>query len=671
MGAPAELRRMGPWMKNSVAALSTLPTRLALWAALVGTPGPARAQDASPPPAPAPAPVAPAPEPGSVAPAPAPPPVPSPNPATPPPDPFEDRLRQLEQRYQAMEQRHAEAYRELSEKYEALRAGAGDSGARPSLPVEGARGMGGRTNPDEAGGGGGTAPSGGGGGTRASGGGGGTGRSRSGQGAQGTGGRTNPDEGGPGGLTPREAGGTSAEGTDARTFVRENTADEKPLRRPAKVSFAEGLEFASEDEEFKLTFHDLTQAEYRGFPRSNQGTLQSQFFIPRQRWYFTGQVTRNVEFYTSINRGYGSLDLLDAFITLNLLESLTNRGDDALTEGNDPYGAQGTGGRTTANRGRGSDDRLRFRVGRMKTPYLYEYFSIAEGDLIAPERSLYAANLAGNRQLGAMFLGELLERRFGYAAGIFNGPRRSFGDFNSDKDLFLYLNGRPFLKSEELPFLHYLNIGTSLMGGDEKQLTQPNTFRTASDQTTSTAANSLSPTFLTLNNNVTELGEHLQWSAHLAYFYESFTLLAEYGGGYQGYSNDGKTSIRTPFSGWMVQGTYFLTGEKLTRRVNVVRPLQRFGYTNGKFGIGAIEVHSRFSDLEIGKQVFTGGFADPNQWTNRAYAIDTGANWYWNYYTKIYLDWQHAMYGTPITSGRGGHLMSSTDLFWLRFQVFF
>ena len=50
-----------------------------------------------------------------------------------------------------------------------------------------------------------------------------------------------------------------------------------------------------------------------------------------------------------------------------------------------------------------------FRIGRMKTPYLYEYFSIAEGDLIAPERSLFAGNLAVNRQIGAMFLGELFE----------------------------------------------------------------------------------------------------------------------------------------------------------------------------------------------------------------------------------------------------------------------
>ena len=70
----------------------------------------------------------------------------------------------------------------------------------------------------------------------------------------------------------------------------------------------------------------------------------------------------------------------------------------------------------------------------MKTPYLYEYFSIAEGDLIAPERSLFAGNMAANRQVGAMSLGELYEGRLGYAIGIFNGPRRSFEDNNSAKD---------------------------------------------------------------------------------------------------------------------------------------------------------------------------------------------------------------------------------------------
>lgn len=477
-------------------------------------------------------------------------------------------------------------------------------------------------------------------------------------GAQGTGGRTSPRERSgrlgelapaPGAevstpspraaqgrdvaTNPREAGGVGAQGTDARTSVRE--ADAKPEVVRARVNFAEGLEFSSEDDEFRLSFHDLTQAEYRGFPRADQGTLKSQFFIPRQRWYITGRATKNVEFYTVINRGYGPLDLLDAFLTLS------------------------------------ASDQLRLRVGRMKTPFSYEYFSIAEGDLIAPERSLWAGNLSGNRENGAMFIGNLAKKRIGYAAGIFNGPRRSFQDFNSDKDLYLYLNFRPFLTSTTFKPFKYLNVGGAVNGGFENNPLQPNAFRTANDQTNNSAAASLSPTFLTFNNNVTELGRRMAWDAHIVWFYNSLMLISEYGGGFQGYSTDGLHSTKVPFESFMVQGTYFITGERYTRRVNLIRPLRDFGFKKGKFGIGAIEVHSRFSELNIGRDIFAAGLADPNQWTNQAYIVDVGANWYLNYYTKIYLDWQHAVYGNPVTTGVPNRFMRTTNLFWLRFQVFF
>ncbi len=570
-----------------------------------------------------------------------PPPAPSVPEAT--PISVEDRFRRLEQRYDEMERRHAEEYRALSEKYQAIQATvnppASNAGTAPAGSAAGESAS--------------SAP---------------TARRADGFGAQGTAGRTsNRESSDARAFTPRERGGTGAQGTDARTFVRENTADAKPLKRPAKVLFSEGLEFASEDDEFQLTFHNLTQAEYRGFPAQDRGMLQNQFFIPRQRWYFTGQATKSVEFYTVINRGYGSLDLLDAFITLNLLESLT---PPAETDGT---GAQGTDGRVTSSKGKGSDNRFRFRVGRMKTPYLYEYFSIAEGDLIAPERSLLAGNLSGNRQDGMMALGELFGGRIGYSTGIFNGPRRSFQDFNSSPDGFLYLNSRPFLKSETLDFLRYLNIGGTAYGGVENNPAQPNVYRTANDQTTSSSASALSPTFLALNSNVTERGMRSQWSGHVAYFYKSLMLLGELGGGTQGYSTNGRTSTQVPFEGYMVQAAYFLTGEQLTRRVNVVRPRRNFGYNKGgEFGFGAVEVHARYSQLGLGRQIFTGGFADPNQWTNNAYAIDTGVNWYLNYYTKVYFDWQHAGFANPVVTGNPSHrYTSATDLFWLRFQLFF
>ena len=539
---------------------------------------------------------------------------------------MEARFRRMEQKYEELNRRHDEEYRALSEKYQNLQ----NQLASPALDS-------GRE----------------------------TSGSTSGRSAEGTSGRTSTSPSGP---NARERSGIDAQGADGRAFVREAASSNKN-KKPAKVLFDEGIEFSSEDDEFKLNFHNLTQAEYRSFPSQNQGNLKDQFFIPRQRWYFTGQATKNVEFYTDVNRGYGSLDLLDAFITINISQSVSNK-----TSGNAGTGAQGVEGRTTVNRARGSDPRLRLRIGRMKTPYLYEYFSIAEGDLIAPERSLYAGNLAGNREVGAMLLGDILDDRVGYAAGIFNGPRRSFQDYNSDKDLFFYLNTRPFLQSESLPALKFLNLGGSVNGGYENNPTQPTAFTTANDETSSNAtATTLSPTFLTLNNNVVEQGKRVQYSGHLAYFYKSFMLLGEYGGGTAGYAISGKanSTSQVPLEGFMVQAAYFLTGEQLTRRVNVVRPLHDFGYKDGKFGFGAVEVHGRFSEIELGKQIFNAGFADPNLFSNRASATDIGANWYLNYYTKIYFDWQHSFYGNPITTGSSNRFMSTTDLFWLRFQVFF
>ena len=452
---------------------------------------------------------------------------------------------------------------------------------------------------------------------------------RIGAGADGTGGRTSPDQ----------QPAIGARGTDRRMLPQAATAaGDTAKKHTAGVRFGEGLEFNSDDGEFSLQFHNLTQVEYRGFPPPNQGYLQSQFYIPRQRWYFSGDLTKNIGFYTDINRGYNSLDILDAFLTLRF------------------------------------SDRLRLRMGRMKTPYLYEYFSIAEGDLIAPERSLFAGNLSLNRQIGAMFLGDLFDSRMTYAVGAFNGPRRSFQGFNSAKDLIGYFNTRPFLNTDELKAFKYLNLGGSFdVGYEDNYPPQPIFFQTANDQTTNNTL-SLSPTFLALNKNAIELGPRMQWAAHAVWFYKSFFLMAEYGGVRQGYGTiNGSSSTPVNFDGYMIHASYFLTGEELTRRVNVVKPRRDFNFDvfkGGAFSPGAIELQARWSTLDIGNNIFTAGFADPNLWSNHASIVDVGANWYLNFYTRVFLDWQHAIFGGPVAMAPGKYA-SATDLFWLRFQVFF
>ena len=85
----------------------------------------------------------------------------------------------------------------------------------------------------------------------------------------------------------------------------------------------------------------------------------------------------------------------------------------------------------------------------------------------------------------------------------------------------------------------------------------------------------------------------------------------------------------------------------MTRWVNVVKPRRDFSWVKGKRGPGAIELQARFSSFNFSKDVFAAGFADPNLWSNSAWTTDVGMNWYLNFYTRVFLDWQHSEFGSP------------------------
>jgi phosphate-selective porin OprO and OprP len=570
-------------------------------------------------------------------------PLPAPAPSAPAPAPpvnrevaLEERLRKLEamnqkilQQYEAMEQRHNERYAKLSQEFKSLQErlkaesesrGSGDDPAGDEVgpDSEGTIGRRRPIGPNQPSGAEGT-----------------IGRGTLGVDTGGTTGRpgtTAGRAGAPRGEPIGSAATRGPQGTISRTREGES--------RPGRFTIGRGLRFTSEDDEFQLIFHDLTQAEIRNFPGAgDQSPLHTQFFIPRQRWYFAGRATKDVEYYTVINRGYGSLDLLDAFIDFKYL-----------------------------------GPKFVLRTGRTKTPVSYEYYQIAEGDLIAPERSIYTGNLSGNRQNGMMLHGRILDERSEYALGVFNGPRRSFQDFNNDKDVFMFFNIRPFEKSETLKALNIMNFGGEFDYGNQNNTLQPNIFTTANDQSSTTSdvtVQSLSPTFFQFNNNVVEKGTRTHHAAWIAWYYKSFNLLVQYDGGFQDYAlGFSGTRHNVPQTGYFAQAYYFLTGEQIKRRVDVT-PNRNFTIKNGRItGPGAWEVHARYAYFNIGRDAFTTGLADPNLWTNQVGATDLGVNWYPNQYTKIYFDWQHSIFGDAVFNGpRAFH--GSADLVWLRFQLFF
>lgn len=404
---------------------------------------------------------------------------------------------------------------------------------------------------------------------------------------------------------------------------------------PLKAEFGPGFQLHSDDNEFLLQFHNLTQADAITFGPGDQQPAHPGFYIPRQRWYFVGRMTKPIEYYTSINRSFGTLDMLDAFINVHY------------------------------------DDRIMWKIGRFKPAFQYEFYAVSETDLIEPERSIVTNNFGVRRNVGTMLWGRLFKKRLDWALGIDDGGRSVYSAHSNSKDVFGYFNARPWGESKKYEFLQYFNIGTSFDFGHENNPVFPTGLRLTQNGQNGTEAAYNSPAFLNFNNNVMEIGDRALFAADMAYFYKAFTFVSEFTGGYEsyGFANSTIRPTKVPITGFFVNPTYFLTGEHLTRRTEV-RPLKAFDLRKGKKGPGAVELVGRYAMLNMGNQIFTGGYADPNLWTNHVQTIDLGVNWYWNQYVKLQFDYQLAEFGSPVLYRPGGFTWTD-NTYWFRFQIYF
>jgi phosphate-selective porin OprO and OprP len=128
-------------------------------------------------------------------------------------------------------------------------------------------------------------------------------------------------------------------------------------------------------------------------------------------------------------------------------------------------------------------------------------------------------------------------------------------------------------------------------------------------------------------------------------------------------------SHRIPIDGWFVQAGYIFTGTTIRDRT-LVDPVHPFDLRPGRFGLGAFEPTARYSELTLDRRVFTDGLADPNLRTNQARLVGVGFNSYLNKFVKIYFDWEHALFGSPVFSSNG-RSQTSNDLYWIRTQIYF
>lgn len=399
---------------------------------------------------------------------------------------------------------------------------------------------------------------------------------------------------------------------------------------PIRAHFGPGFEFKTRDDEFTLQFHNLTQFDYRGYQQDHQTNAVDTFTFPRVWLIFSGHMTKPYEYYISFAEGFDSFNILDTFLNVNYNKA------------------------------------FQFRVGRFKTPFTYEFYAEPTQAIANGEWSLFFNNFGMNRDLGAMVWGQALGDRLDYAAGIFNSTRNGFVDLSNGKEFIGFLNLAPWKTKTGSP-LENFNVGGSTVAGNQQHTPFPQEFRTI----VPTNGNGvLGVPFLNLNNNVLASGPQAFWSMHMAYFYRQISLIGEWQGGFEDYALTGQsTRTSVPVESFYVQAAYLLTGERVASR-GLVKPYHPFDLRPGRFGVGAWELAMRFSQLGLGNQVFTGGLADPNLWTNRLFTTDLGINWYWNQYIRVLVNWQHAEFGSPVIYQPGSRQKTS-DMFILRFQLWF
>jgi phosphate-selective porin OprO/OprP len=311
-----------------------------------------------------------------------------------------------------------------------------------------------------------------------------------------------------------------------------------PRKLPVPVGFGPGpgLQFMTEDEQFRLQIHIQSQIEGRVWTPSGQLSAHDGFFFPHQRFFFVGNITKPIEYVFSMNRGLnGAVNILDSFLNFNF------------------------------------DERFQVRIGRYFTPLTYDQFAIRNLWLPTPERSLFTTNVGLGRQLGLMGWGNLFRKRFDHAAGFFNGSRNGFESLNN-LDFVGFINARPFQESEALWFAKYLNIGTSVSYGRQDNPPMPGEFRVGAVAPDATVPGAATVPFLTLSPDVIEKGGRLLGSVHTAYFFRSLTLMGEWQYGNIGYATlTHPTPVSVPVSGYYATAAYFLTGEVIEKR-DVVRP---------------------------------------------------------------------------------------------------
>lgn len=391
-----------------------------------------------------------------------------------------------------------------------------------------------------------------------------------------------------------------------------------------------GFSLISEDGNFNLRVRGYIQADSHWYTTGSKPPSGSTFLLRRVRPVFEGTVFKFFDYKLMADFGQGAAVIQDAYADAHYYEPAS------------------------------------MMVGKFKGPLDFERL-VSARDMDFVERAL-TINLVPNRVLGFQLHGLLLGKRLEYAAGLVNSiPDQNQTNDVASNDAKEFI-GRVFVwpfQGSGIRLVEGLGIGAGgSLGNSRGALPKYVTTGQA--------------TFFSYKSGITAAGQRFRYEPQFYYHYGPFGLLGEYVENTQSVTSPqtfikvkGKPTqvvgpVADPLSNqaWQLAASYLITGEEATYLG--VKPKRDFNPDRG--GWGAFELVARGSDLQVDRNAFSLGFADPTASAREAQEWAIGLNWYLNQNVKFMADYARTMF---VGGAAGGHNRGDESTILTRVQIAF
>lgn len=394
--------------------------------------------------------------------------------------------------------------------------------------------------------------------------------------------------------------------------------EEAATKVAATVTVNDGFKVNSSDGNFVLKLAGYVQTDYRDY-LSDADQFTDSFLLRRVRLLIEGTINKVLDFriQPDFANGGGTANASGA-VTGSLLQ-------DAYVEIKEFPG-------------------FKFRVGKFRGPFSLE--RLQSGAALNFVERGFPSSLAPNYETGVQFSGDFGPGVFSYQVGAFNGGTDGASeetDLNDHKDYVARIFLHPF--KNVVGILQGVGVGVAASLGDQKGTA-------AVSQLPSYRTNGQQAFFNYLSGDTFAFGRRNRISPQGYWYAANKSLFGEYTISAQEVRRATTTTTTDSIAnrGWVVAGTWVLTGEKTS--FCGVTPHKNFNPKNG--GWGALELAARYSELRVDNAAFP-RYASINASARRAKAWTGGFNWYLNKSVKVTSNYEYTKFD-------GGAGVSANDV---------